>query len=194
MFDRTDKPHSQNTSSRNNDCSDMPAGYGNKTSSFGDDVDNSSTRLGNSSTTDSYSGGSRLGSGTTGGSGFGNKTNQSSDYDKSSTRLGSSGNTDSYYGQSEYGSGSTSGAGQVLQRFKSHVELPADSSDRFGNKTSDSYDGDDNKKPKDSTMGKLMEKAGGLMKNEKMDEKGREKREDASGGDSYGSSNSNNNY
>lgn len=48
----------------------------------------------------------------------------------------------------------------------------------------------------DSTMGKLMEKAGGMMNNEKLAEKGREKREGAgyggadsygSGGDSYGS-------
>ena len=63
----------------------------------------------------------------------------------------------------------------------------------FGNKTSDSYEDGDNKKPKDSTMGKLMEKAGGLMKNEKMVEKGREKRDEASG-DNYGSNSNSNNY
>ena len=42
-------------------------------------------------------------------------------------------------------------------------------------------------------MGKLMEKAGGLMKNEKMVEKGREKRDEASG-DNYGSNSNSNNY
>ena len=34
----------------------------------------------------------------------------------------------------------------------------------------------------DSTMGKLMEKAGGMMHNEKMEQKGAEKRNQAGGG------------
>ena len=33
----------------------------------------------------------------------------------------------------------------------------------------------------DSTMGKMMEKAGGLLKNEKLEQKGAEKREQAGG-------------
>lgn len=51
----------------------------------------------------------------------------------------------------------------------------------YGNKSSG---GDSSGKGGDSTMGKLMEKAGGLMKNEKMEEKGAAKREAAGyGGD-----------
>jgi len=34
-------------------------------------------------------------------------------------------------------------------------------------------------------MGKMMEKAGGLLKNPKMEEKGAEKRRQAGGGDDY---------
>ena len=46
-----------------------------------------------------------------------------------------------------------------------------------GNSGGDNY-GDDNSgsKKKDSTMGKLMEKAGGMMKNEKLEQKGAQKR------------------
>jgi hypothetical protein len=44
-------------------------------------------------------------------------------------------------------------------------------------------------------MGKLMEKAGGMLKNEGMVEKGQAKRENARGNDDYSSSgNNNNNY
>lgn len=44
-----------------------------------------------------------------------------------------------------------------------------------GNKTSDSYGSSSN----DSTMGKLMEKAGGLLNKDSLVEKGQEKREAA---------------
>lgn len=36
-------------------------------------------------------------------------------------------------------------------------------------------------KKKDSTMGKLMEKAGGMLKNEKIERQGEEKRREAGG-------------
>lgn len=49
-------------------------------------------------------------------------------------------------------------------------------SHRYGNKTSDHTD---NNSKNDSTMGKLMEKAGGMLKNENIVEKGRLKREEA---------------
>ena len=45
------------------------AGYGNKTAPSTDDYDNSSTRLGKSDNTDSYSGQNDFGSGTTSGAG-----------------------------------------------------------------------------------------------------------------------------
>ena len=44
----------------------------------------------------------------------------------------------------------------------------------------------------DSTMGKMMEKAGGMMHNAKLEQKGIEKREEAGG--FSGTSGSNNNY
>nr|OQO20320.1 hypothetical protein B0A51_12481 [Rachicladosporium sp. CCFEE 5018] len=135
------------------------AGYGNKTSSgFGGDSD-SNTRFGTSDNTDSYSGGTGVGSGTTSGAGYGNKTGDSSNIDSSDTRFGTGSNTGAYSGadSSSYGSGATGGAG-------------------FGNKSSD-HDSKDKKS--DSTMGKLMEKAGGMLKNEKIADQGREKREQA---------------
>jgi len=46
------------------------------------------------------------------------------------------------------------------------------------------------RKKSDSTMGKLMEKAGSMTKNEKLMEKGAEKREAAG----YGQGSSDNNY
>lgn len=55
----------------------------------------------------------------------------------------------------------------------------------YGNKSSHSGEG----KSGDSTMGKLMEKAGGMFHNPKMAEKGAEKREAAGADvtDTYGS-------
>ncbi|KAL2355872.1 hypothetical protein BJ546DRAFT_1060085 [Cryomyces antarcticus] len=98
------------------------------------------------------------GSGTVGGAGFGNKTRtDSDDLDNSDTRFGSHKDTSSYSGGTEYGSGATGGAG-------------------YGNKHSGHDEGKEGKK--DSTMGKLMEKAGSMFKNEGMAEKGRAKREE----------------
>jgi hypothetical protein len=60
----------------------------------------------------------------------------------------------------------------------------------YGNKTSESSG------KGDSTMGKLMEKAGGMLHNEKMESKGLEKREQAGfnqgGSDSYQTGSSDN--
>jgi len=59
----------------------------------------------------------------------------------------------------------------------------------YGNKSSS------HEKGGDSTMGKLMEKAGSMMKNPKMEQKGMEKREQAGFDDdntgSYGGNNNN---
>ena len=52
-----------------------------------------------------------------------------------------------------------------------------------GGRSGRDYD-DDNQgsgKQKDSTMGKMMEKAGGMFKSDKMEEKGAEKRREAGG-------------
>ncbi|KAK3099045.1 hypothetical protein LTR53_019200, partial [Teratosphaeriaceae sp. CCFEE 6253] len=69
--------------------------------------------------------------------GYGNKVSGSDEsYDNSDTRFGSHQDTSSYSGQNEYGSGTVGGAGA-------------------GNKTGSHESG-----KKDSTMGKLMEKAG----------------------------------
>lgn len=67
---------------------------------------------------------------------------------------------------------------------------------------SDSYDdGNSGSKKKDSTMGKLMEKAGGMMKNEKLEQKGAQKRaeqgayDDTTGGSGgYGGDNTSSGY
>jgi len=63
-----------------------------------------------------------------------------------------------------YGSGTTSGPG-------------------YGNKSSDHQDTKDGKS--DSTVGKLMEKAGGMLHNDNMAEKGRAKREEAARDSTY---------
>jgi hypothetical protein len=101
------------------------------------------------------------GSGATSGAGYGNKSSSyaedTSDY-RGSEGMGDhdkpySGGTDSY------GSGTTGGAG-------------------YGNKTG-SYGDDDESSKKDSTAGKLMEKVGGMFKNENLERKGAEKRSHA---------------
>ncbi|KAL9069003.1 MAG: hypothetical protein Q9157_006320 [Trypethelium eluteriae] len=156
-------------------------GFGNKTSgdsseTFGTD----DTRFGSHGNTDSYSGGTDYGSGTTAGVGFGNKSARDGDYSQEHevTRYGSGGETGAYAGGTEYGSGTTGGAG-------------------FGNKTSGSG-GESNgmlmSKPMnddslthllvDSFAGKVMEKAGNMLHNESLAEKGREKREEKGFGQS----------
>lgn len=71
------------------------------------------TRLGSSTSTEPYMGGTDYGSGMTGGPGAGNKTSGSYDStsDSSDTRFGSHGDTSSYSGGTKYGSGTTGGAG-----------------------------------------------------------------------------------
>jgi len=51
-------------------------------------------------------------------------------------------------------------------------------------RTDDDYDNSSSGK-KDSTAGKLMEKAGNLFKSEKLEERGAEKRRQAGGDDNY---------
>jgi len=61
--------------------------------------------------------------------------------------------------------------------------------DEYGTGSGRGYDDDETSggKKKDSTMGKIMEKAGGLLKNEKIERQGAEKRQEAG---AYGSSES----
>ncbi|KAI4230430.1 MAG: hypothetical protein L6R36_000059 [Xanthoria steineri] len=110
-----------------------------------------------------YSGGREYGSGATSGVGYGNKTSSGSSGDSPYGGNPDTGrNSDPYTGQNEYGSGTTAGVG-------------------YGNKSSSKDDGDSKKG--DSTSGKMMEKLGGMIGNEKMKEQGREKREGAGYGD-----------
>jgi hypothetical protein len=101
------------------------------------------------------------GSGATSGAGYGNK--KSSYGEDSGDYRGSEGmgeHNKAYSGGNDsYGSGTTGGAG-------------------YGNKTG-SYGDDEDSSKKDSTAGKLMEKVGGLFKNENMERKGAEKRSQA---------------
>ncbi|KAK4988940.1 hypothetical protein LTR66_007171 [Elasticomyces elasticus] len=137
-------------------------GFGNKTNPSSSSYDNSATRFGKDDS-DPYSNSTDYGSGTTSGVGYGNKNNRGGDgIDSSDTRFDNQ-SGDPYSDSTRYGSGTTSGAG-------------------FGNKTKggDSASSDKKVTPAttDSTIGKLMEKAGGMMKNEGMVEKGRAKREE----------------
>nr|POE79665.1 hypothetical protein CFP56_07730 [Quercus suber] len=133
-------------------------GFGNKTTAGDSSLDSSDTRFGSSSNADPYSGATQRGSGTTGGAGFGNKTSNDANVDSSDTRFGSAGHTAAYSSGTQYGSGSTGGAG-------------------YGNKHTNATKTDDQKS--DSTIGKLYEKAGSILNNENMVEKGHQKREEA---------------
>ncbi|KAL9087617.1 MAG: hypothetical protein Q9165_006541 [Trypethelium subeluteriae] len=138
-------------------------GFGNKTSGDSSGTfDTDDTRFGSHGNTDSYSGGTDYGSGATAGVGFGNKSAGEGDYSQEHevTRYGSAGDTGAYAGGTGYGSGTTGGAG-------------------FGNKTSGGG-GESN----DSFTGKVLEKAGNMLHNEGIAEKGREKREDKGFGQS----------
>ncbi|KAK8152805.1 hypothetical protein BC567DRAFT_299801 [Phyllosticta citribraziliensis] len=73
-----------------------------------------------------------------------------------SSSYGSRTGSAAYSGGTRYGSGTTSGAG-------------------FGNKTGSFPPSDKH----DSTLGKLMEKAGGILKNSSLEAKGLHKREEA---------------
>jgi hypothetical protein len=134
-------------------------------------IDSDNDRLrGPDSARDNY-GSSGLGSSTTTGTGMGSNTYGSNTDSYGSSGLGSStttgtgigGNSNTYGSSTDtYGSGTTSGAG-------------------YGNKSSDHYDEKDGKK--DSTMGKLMEKAGDMLGKDNIAEKGRAKREEAARAD-----------
>lgn len=57
--------------------------------------------------------------------------------------------------------------------------------DRYGDDTGRGSSGRESGSGKDSTMGKLMEKAGGMMKNENLQQKGAAKRDQAGRDDDY---------
>lgn len=139
------------------------AGYGNKSGGHKEqELGDFQVSEGLGDSTKTYIGGhDTYGSGATGGAGFGNKS--SSYGDNSREYRGSEGMGDHSKpyvgGHDTYGSGTTGGAG-------------------YGNKSS-SFGDDDSSSKKDSTTGKLMEKVGGLLKNENMERKGAEKRAQA---------------
>jgi len=132
------------------------AGFGNKTAAEAThDEGDDSYRFGKHTDGGAYQNAhEKYGSGATGGAGFGNKSNPDPDmssYDNKDLRFDSHSSTAPYSGgHPDYGSGSTGGAG-------------------FGNKTG-------NMETKDSTIGKVMEKVGGMMKNEGLVKKGHAKR------------------
>ncbi|KAH7379400.1 hypothetical protein DE146DRAFT_317613 [Phaeosphaeria sp. MPI-PUGE-AT-0046c] len=141
------------------------AGYGNRTApDYSPDnmtEQHDSTRLGLTDSHGAYSNAHpTYGSGTTGGAGFGNKSDSASaPASNDEFRFGSHADTAPYSGASESraGSGSTGGAG-------------------YGNKTGDFGSGKG-----DSTVGKVMEKAGHVLHNEGLVAKGAAKRQDAMG-------------
>ncbi|KAF2231820.1 hypothetical protein EV356DRAFT_535165 [Viridothelium virens] len=139
------------------DSSDSTHGNGseNKSNGSSNDYNNSDTRLDTHENTDSHSGGTDHGSGTSSGVGFGSKSRTPSDNlgEIKSTRFGTSELTAAYSGGNSYGSGTTGGAGS-------------------GNKTSTIGEG-----KSDSFSGTLMEKTGKILHQDKLAEKGREKRE-----------------
>jgi hypothetical protein len=139
------------------------AGYGNKSGSHGDqELGDFKASEGLGDSTKSYSGGhDTYGSGATGGTGFGNKSGSYGDDSGEYRGTEGTGDHSKPYtgGHDTYGSGSTGGAG-------------------YGNK-SGSFGDDDDSSKKDSTAGKLMEKVGGLFKNENLEHKGAEKRSQA---------------
>ncbi|KAF2792565.1 hypothetical protein K505DRAFT_362795 [Melanomma pulvis-pyrius CBS 109.77] len=135
------------------------AGYGNRKASDTTPEDltheHTSTRFGRADA-HAYSGGhDTYGSGATGGAGFGNKSAPDPEHahDNTEFRFGSHQDTQPYSGhEGRHGSGSTGGAG-------------------YGNKTGSFGAGND------SGVGKLMEKAGQVLHNKSLEEKGHAKRE-----------------
>ncbi|KAF2015502.1 hypothetical protein BU24DRAFT_461746 [Aaosphaeria arxii CBS 175.79] len=134
------------------------AGYGNRTNmspdlpSLADDHNNTRFDLKTNSHPYTDADARPYGSGATGGAGFGNKSAPDpvahSPEEARQHRFGSGSSTDAYSGSTEHGSGATGGAG-------------------WGNKTGKFTESHD------STVGKLMEKAGHMVHNEKLAEKGR---------------------
>ncbi|KAI4637750.1 hypothetical protein J4E83_000568 [Alternaria metachromatica] len=135
------------------------AGYGNRTAPdyTAEDLQDqhSTTRLGLvDSHTPYHNPHEKHGSGITGGAGFGNKRSSSTpDTDTSEFRFGSHSDTAPYSNGTAMGSGSTGGAG-------------------YGNKT-----GEMSGPEPDSLLGKVVEKVGGMVKNDKIEAKGRGMRE-----------------
>ncbi|KAH7359642.1 hypothetical protein BKA66DRAFT_228009 [Pyrenochaeta sp. MPI-SDFR-AT-0127] len=160
-------PHTfQISNSDYNTLSTTMAGYGNQTAPDFAPTDlqeqHSNTRLGLTDSGAAYSNAHhKHGSGTTGGAGYGNKRSSVSKPDSSTAeasdseefRFGTHGDTAPYSNATPLGSGSTGGAG-------------------FGNKTGSFGSSGD------SALGKVMEKVGGVMHNEKIAEMGRVKREE----------------
>ncbi|KAH7065917.1 hypothetical protein BKA63DRAFT_524871 [Paraphoma chrysanthemicola] len=139
------------------------AGYGNQrapdyvANSMTDQHDG--TRLGLHTSQDPYSNAHpKYGSGATGGAGFGNKSDPSGQPTSNDEfRFDLHKDTSPYSNPGRAGSGSTGGAG-------------------YGNKTGEHSTGD-------STLGKIMEKAGHVVHNENLAAKGTMKREQAIGAD-----------
>lgn len=180
------------------------AGFGNKSTSGMVDETNLPSDYGSDNrhggqlggNPDPYSGINEYGSGTTGGAGFGNKSSR--DNPSSSSNGGSyrgneelGRNLDPYSGHNEFGSGTTGGAG-----FGNKSTGRSDDTASAGGKSFPSRDFDtwDAKSAggADSKAGKLMEKIGGMMGNEKLEQKGLEKRQQAGcGSGDYGDSSGN---
>ncbi|KAF2819270.1 hypothetical protein CC86DRAFT_412978 [Ophiobolus disseminans] len=145
------------------------AGFGNRTAPdyVAEDMtdQHASTRLGLTDSHGAYSNAHpKYGSGATGGAGFGNKSDAPTTHTSNDEfRFDKHKNTSAYSGadESRAGSGSTAGAG-------------------FGNKTGSFGNSGD------STLGKVMEKAGHMMKNENMVAKGAAKREEKRVGEETG--------
>ncbi|CAD6444927.1 228137d0-fe44-49a9-a324-6907ed8e7fe4 [Sclerotinia trifoliorum] len=158
------------TSSGFDNTSTSRSGYGDTTSSGFDNT--STSRSGYGDTTSSGLGESGTGGAT--GSGYGDNT--SSGYgDKTSgyrdTSSGIGGNTDSYE-TNKAGSGNTYGSDDQY------------SSGNTGSSGYDNTSSNNTGKSGDSTMGKVMEKAGNMLHKESLVQKGAEKRA-AAGNDNY---------
>ncbi|KAL8737861.1 MAG: hypothetical protein Q9181_001303 [Wetmoreana brouardii] len=122
-----------------------------------------------------YSNHREYGSGATGGAGFGNKSSDATPGDASfGGNPEVARNSDPYVGHTEYGSGSTGGAGYGNKTSNRDTRL---------DESEDPYNGT---KGNDSTSGKIMEKVGSMFGNEKMQQKGLDKRERAGYGDNTG--------
>ena len=165
------------------DQTSLPADYGS------DNRDRSQT--GN---LDPYQGSSEFGSGTTGGAGFGNKITGSDEPGEG----GYGGNpdlarsSDPYSGNSGYGSGTTGGAGSGNKYNSSDDSSNSSGGGKLTHPSACSWEGGKQLRVltcwrlKDSKAGKFMEKIGGMLGNEKIEQKGLEKREQAGyGGDNY---------
>ena len=128
-----------------------------------------------------YTDHTEYGSGATGGAGFGNKSTGPTDSDYTYGGNPETGrNSDPYVGHGEYGSGATGGPGYGNKSAQGGSEKKGTGmlSDKYHKRRmTDALQNDT-----DSTSGKMMEKLGAMMGNEKMKEKGTMKREEAGHG------------